>query len=299
VTMPTATIEPSPKRYAVSDRHGRRIGTGELRFVPVGVIKIDPRYQRDRKSAWLSDHLPFDPNKAIALLLSDRAGGPYCIDGQQRLALAEMSGVKEVRAMVITGMSQKDEANLFFEQDERTRLTTWAKWRAALVGERPEEIDITRIVTSSGFRLDNKSANDRTITAIDGVRRVYRLGGEPLLRETLRVINEGGWIGLEKALTGQTIYGVALFLESSEERPQWDPTVLRRAMVLNAPLRLLARSQEIAYKRHAVTSGSATFAEAILAEYDKLVPEDRRLDHLTVGKPHSISGRRPKRPGRP
>lgn len=111
MTMPA--VAATPRRYTVRNKEGEPVGQSEVRRLPVAALKIHHGatvYQRDELRAWVNAHMPFDPHKANVLIVSDRAGGPYVLDGQQRLALARQSGVPSVLCMVIMGMTVQDEA---------------------------------------------------------------------------------------------------------------------------------------------------------------------------------------------
>lgn len=299
MTFPGTTPE-KPRKYVVRNKEGEPVGKGEVRLIPVAALKIHHGatvYQRDELRAWVNAHLPFDPHKAGVLIVSDRAGGPYVLDGQQRLALARQSGILTVLCMVISGMTVQDEAAYFLDQDERTALRTWTKFRAARVAadkhaQGREAAILDRVVRAAGFEIAEHRTTARSISSVDALRRVYLLGGEggeDLLRRTLETIG-GVWLAEDKALHSQTIYGVGLFLDSAADRLDFDQGVVIKVLVANAPLRVYRLAQAIADKRGAVSVSSANFAEALVHEYDKRVSDPaKKLGGLTIR-----SKRRPK-----
>ena len=299
MTFPAMTPE-KPRKYTVRNKAGEPIGKGEVRLIPVAALKIHHGatvYQRDELRAWVNAHLPFEPHKAGVLIVSDRAGGPYVLDGQQRLALARQSGESMVLCMVITGMTVQDEAAYFLDQDERTALTTWVKFRAARVAgdkhpQGREAAILDRVVRAAGFEVAEHRNSARSISSVDALKRVYRLGGEELLRRTLLTIG-GVWLSEDKALHSQTIYGVGLFLDSTGDRGiNLDEAVVVKVFAANAPLRIYRLAQGIAEKRGAVSISAANFAEALVKEYDKRVSDPaKKLGSLTIR-----SKRRPTKP---
>lgn len=285
-------VNDKPRRYAVKVE-GRVVGYGELRRVAVSSVKIDSAYQRDVSREWVQRHLPFDAKQAGALVLSGRAGGPFCIDGGHRLELAKESGEAMINAFVIEGLSQRDEAGLFTRyQRERRNLTSFALFRADRVAGDADTIAMDRVVATSGFTLGKSATTPNTITAIDSVRYVQRIGGDQLLADTLKIVRTF-WIGEEKALSGQVLKGIALFLQSSGDKPTFHQPVLDKYLKATAPVRLLRESQAVAVRRSGAPSvTAANVAEAILEGYNKLVPNDaEKLQPLTIGK-----RRRPDRP---
>ncbi len=284
MVLNSATVT-KPKQYAVK-MNGKTIGLGRLSRVNLNAIKIDSAYQRDISRTWIAQHLPFDQQRAGAIVLSGRAGGPYCIDGGHRLELARESDAYEINAFVIDGLSQVDEARLFTQyQRERRNLTSHALYRADLVAQDSETLEMRRIVDNAGFRLA-KTAGPDNITAIDSVRYIYRLGGSDLLARTLQCARDP-WLGEEKALSGQILKGLAMFLRSANEDPAFIQAHFQAVIHRIAPTKLLRLSQAVAEKRKTVASSSASVAEALHQEYNKSLPRSG-----TPLGPMTISGRR-------
>lgn len=278
--------EERPKRYNVRDKAGVVIGKAELRPVPLNVIKLDSHYQRDLSNDWVRDHLPFDPQRASAIVLSGRAGGPYVIDGQHRVALARADGVTHINAFVIDGLTQREEAGLFTQyQRERRGLTAFALYKADLVAGDEDTIAMDRVVRVAGFSIGKSAKNQNTITAIDSLRYVQRMGGEELLARTLRIIKTF-WIGEEKALSGQVIKGVGMFLASAGEQAAFSQNVFERVLNAIPPVKLLRLSLAVSTKRGAAPAATpANVAEALNEQYNKLVKDQaEQLKPLTIGK---------------
>lgn len=284
MTMPLAVDK--PKRYTVRDRSGEVIGKAELRSIPVETVKLDMHYQRDLSSDWIRDHLPFDPQRSGVIILSGRMGGPYCIDGQHRLALARASGVAKINAFVIEGLTQRDEARLFTQyQRERRGLTAFALYKADLVALDGDTVAMDRVVRVAGFQIGKSAKNPNTIVAIDALRYVQRLGGEDLLGRTLRIVRTF-WIGEEKALSGQVIKGVGLFLDSAGEQSTFSQQVFEKVLNATPPVKLLRLSLAVSTKRGAAPAATpANVAEALNEQYNKLVKDQaEKLRPLTIGK---------------
>lgn len=281
MTMPATNTAPS-KRYVVRDPTGREIGKAELRQVPVAAIKIDSAYQRDVSTHWISQHLPFDERQAGAIVLSGRAGGPYCIDGGHRLALARESGRPTINAFVIDGLTQADEAALFTRyQRERRNLTSHALFRADVVAGDAETLAMVRVVNNAGFQLA-KTTGPMHLTAIDSIRYIHRYGGDDLLARVLDIVKRI-WFDEEKALSGQVLKGLALFLNSAGQEPTFRRESLEKVMKATSPLKLVRLSQAVAAKRSAASSSAANVAEALHEQYNKTVSQDDRLGPLTIG----------------
>lgn len=280
MTMPS--VAEKPRRFVVKV-DGQVVGKAELRTIPVHAIKLDTKYQRDVSAPWVSDHLPFNPQQAGAIVLSARAGGPYCIDGGHRLALARASDVRDIPALVIDGLTQADEARLFTRyQRERRNLTSYALFRADQVAGDEPTLALVRVVHKAGFTLERKGGPNN-ITAIDSLRYIQRLGGEDLLGRTLDAI-KGVWFGEEKALSGQILKGVAIFLRSAGQQPSFRRERFERVMNSLAPSKVIRLAMGIANKRSSANVGPANVAEALHENYNKsLAKGELPLGPLTIG----------------
>ena len=288
--MTLATSDAKPRRM-VMKVDGKILAKGEMRSVPVHVIKVDPKYQRDLKQSFVNDAGPYDPSRATTVVLSSRAGGPYCIDGGHRIAIARASGVSHVNAFVIDGLTQADEADLFVKlQRMRRALSSFDLFRAEDAAGHPETRAMIRVVHNAGFHLVPKAGGSPTaITAIDSVRYIHRYGGDDLLNRTLGLVKEV-WFSEPKALSGPTLKGLALFLHSAGQEPNFRRDRLLAVMRKHGPMKVERLAQGIAMRRNAASVGPGNFAEAIHAEYNRLVAKGE--DPLP---PLKISGKR--RPG--
>lgn len=280
MTMP-ATSE-KPRRFSVK-ADGKEIAKAELRRVPVDIVKTDHRYQRDTSAQWVTAHQPFNPEQAGAIVLSSRAGGPFCIDGGHRLALARADGIHHINAFVIDGLTQADEARLFTRyQRERRNLTSFALFRADVVSGDPETLALVRVVHSAGFTLERKGGPNN-ITAIDSLRVIQRLGGDDLLSRTLDLVNRM-WLGETKSLSGQVLKGLSFFLHSAGQQPSFSRERLERVMTDLAPVKVIRLAAGIADHRRASSVGPGDVAQALYEHYQKsLTKNELPLGPLTIG----------------
>ena len=294
--VPTSAPNGEQRRHLLRDAQGRLIGPAEMRRVPVTAIKVDHAYQRDVVSQWVHEHLPFDEEQAGAVVLSARAGGPYCIDGNHRVELARASGVALVNALVIDGLTQEAEARLFTRyQRERRNLTAHALYRADLVAGDPDTLVIVRIVHVAGFQITKGTvrwtAGTDHISAIDALRWIHRYGGEDLLARVLQTVRRL-WFTEEKSASGQILKALALVFTSASDDPAFKVDIFERMLRENAPLKLIRLSESVAKRRNTATTGAANIAEAMVEQYN------RRLAKGTPPLKLRIGGRQRPRPAR-
>lgn len=274
------------KKYHMKLNGNRTGHSAELREIPVDQIHYDPEYQRPTNQKWITDHQPFLPEQAGTIVVSVRGGRLWCVDGRHRASLADFCGVKTIRAFVITGMTKQEEASLFVKlQRERRSLSAWDLYRAEVAAGEPQTNDMVVALHQSGFRIDQKTGGDpHVITAIDSMRFVYRLGGAPLIGDTLRLVTDSMWLNLERSLSGPILKGLAIFLHSEQERPTYDAERTVKQLRHCAPTFLLLKAQQIAITRRSASVSATNVAEAVLDLYNARLASASKLPGITINQ---------------
>lgn len=238
-----------------------------LTTVKVADLRIDLAYQREPSAAWVEAHRPFDPDKAGAIKVSARANGLWIVDGGGRWSIAKADGVETMAAFVMVDKGQKEEADQFVgaQQDSR-RLTAFDLWRADLVRGEPSVMRIQTVIDRMRFKAGpTHQQGPNTISALVALRSIEKHWGIDILADTLRLVRER-WLTLEKALTGQTLKGLAGFLVLARQDPKYDEERLEDVMLRYAPLTILQKAQELAINE---SSGNAQVRHISLAIADK------------------------------
>lgn len=134
------------------------------------------------------------------------------VDGQHRYAAAKLRDPNAVLvANIHTGLSPRDEAHLFYEIDaKRTRLTGWDRWNARRGAGDPAVLAVESIVEDAGLRVEDSPTNG-SVRCVSTCEKVFKLGGQPLLRETLSLITEVWGVEVE-AFDAPLVHGTALVL---------------------------------------------------------------------------------------
>lgn len=280
MTMPIVNT-PQPRRGKSTPLNGHvEPQGGSARRVPVADIRIDSAYQRDVDSARVNRLVrDFDPQLAGALILSARAGSLWCVDGQHRLQAMKEMGTPQANAVVFTGLTQREEADLFVKYNRnRKGLTAWDLFKAELVAGHEEALAVVTIVAHAGYRID-RQAGPTNIGAVSAIRRIFRLGGEPLLILTLGAIKRN-WSADRNALAGQVIEGLAIFYHSFRSEPQYEDKRTDAILDGYSPSVFQRRAQEIAAERTTNGISAANLAEAIRDKYNERLSPPKRLGSL-------------------
>jgi hypothetical protein len=139
----------------------------------------------------------FDPRLCGVLLVTERNGNIYLIDGQHRAAAAIAAGRNDVPipCLVVDASTYEEEAELFIAANNRSTtvpVTTGEIFHARVEAGDPTAIEVLRIAEEVGLYLDLHMRRDSTldgaVRAIATLVRIYRVGGPEHLRDVLETI---------------------------------------------------------------------------------------------------------------
>lgn len=193
MTEPNSTPKPGPK----IERQAR------LRWVPLHRLIVSDNAQRELKQ-YRVDHLVahFDDEQVGNLVVNERAGRFFIIDGQHRAAaLKEIyDDTHQVQCWSYAGLTEEDEAEKFLKLNDTLTVGAMDKYLVSIEAGRPVETDIDRVVRACGLTVTQQRI-EGGIGAVGTLRRVYVRGGAHVLSRTLRIIDSAyGTAGLEAAV---------------------------------------------------------------------------------------------------
>lgn len=185
-----STPKPGPK----IERQAR------LRWVPLNRMFVSDQAQRELKQ-YRVDHLVahFDHEQIGTLVVNERAGKFYVIDGQHRAAaLREIfDDTHQVQCWAYVGLTEEEEADKFLKLNDTLTVGAMDKYLVGVEAGRAIESDIDRIVRSCGYVVSQQK-DEGTIGAVGTLRRVYERSGAYVLGRTIRMIDGAyGTAGME------------------------------------------------------------------------------------------------------
>jgi len=191
-----------------SSNHGgpadsRVIRRARLQWVPIPLMRVSPRAQRDLNHARV-DRLAahFDVEQLGTPVVSHRDERFWLIDGQHRIEALKAIGYggRQVQCWTYTGLTEAGEAAMFLKLNDTLTVGAYPRFKVAVEAGRPEETDIDRIVRAQGLRI-SIDRSDGGIAAVHTLQRVYRRGGPACLARTLRIVRDAyGDPGLDAAV---------------------------------------------------------------------------------------------------
>lgn len=166
---------------------------GSAEILLIDSINVDGSYQRDLRHDLVNTiGKGWDIVKAGEILVSARADGTlWCVDGQHRMAGAQLAGETEIFAHVIHGLTQEQEAELRLARNDRKSDTIAEKFRARLVMGDQTAHQILELVKQQGTEINLVPNSYHGINAIATVEVLYKIDETGVwLSRTLRVIRE-------------------------------------------------------------------------------------------------------------
>lgn len=207
-------------------QHLQPFESTELEWVRVGDIRYDYSYQRPIKLALVKKIMSsFDPlGFGVAPLSRRHDGQLYGMDAQQRCTAVWRKFGEEaiVPALVMTGLSVSQEADLWMKLNTKTNVTTLEKFRARVIAGDPIAVDIQQIIQNRGLAIGFSGPGK--IQAVGSCEKIYtgyrthlQTHHPDKLGTTLTLLVEN--FGMSKeALNGDLILGVGLILLTYKKR---------------------------------------------------------------------------------
>lgn len=242
-------------------------GTKHLEWVPLAKMRISPRAQRTHNkpsSIQRIDHIAsnFDPDLCGALVVSERDGLYWIIDGGHRyLALLAM-GYEDQQAQcwVYRDLAEEVEADKFLSHNDVKTVSIMDKFRVGVVAKRPVETDIDRIVRAADLSVG--SGLD-SIGCVGALLKVYDHGPR-VLATTLRTVRDSyGTPGFNSKITE----GIGLFIANYENIFDEERLIKSLSGIAGGVNGLSARAEGIR-KQYGVTLSIAV-AAAVVETYNR------------------------------
>ena len=205
--------------------------------VPISACFLDPSYGRPATAAGLAKlRRRWNTRGLGTIYLSLRADGRYAIlDGNHRLTIAREKGVTHVPARVYIDLTPEEEAELFVLFNTQTTAGKIDSFRAMVAAGDDRALAVIEIVGRHGFKLPLEHARAQVnqagyIAATAAVLRIAERDGLAILDQTIAVLVEA-WgretriddrTGLRRAITRESLDGVARFLTRYAKDPRFD-----------------------------------------------------------------------------
>lgn len=191
-------------------------------MVDIHTLSVDPRIQRAEgfdQNRVKRMSTSFDPQAIGTLTISQRPDlSRVIVDGMHRWELLKLLKHLSVHAEVFTGLTLKQEANLFLLKNDGRMPTAISKFKVSVIRGDESSIEIDRIVQENGWQV-YQGVHKGCLTAVATIERIYFTAGgtkskskyPQILDEVLKIVTEA-W-GHDRTATNNAILeGIAQIL---------------------------------------------------------------------------------------
>jgi Family of unknown function (DUF6551) len=182
-----------------------------IQLVPIEAMTTSPAAQRRFSKPQADEYAAHMRLEALGFpVLNHRDGRWYIVDGQHRIAALRLIGFGDLdlECECFEGLSERDEARLFLERNDRKNVTPYEKFRVALTAGLEREHAINDVVQAQGLRVAKGNA-DGSISAVSALVQVYERGGADVLGRSLTILRDA-YGSSHAALSSELIRGLGL-----------------------------------------------------------------------------------------
>lgn len=220
-----------------------------MKNIPVNyeLVKLNDlnmaHYQRPVNLTWCKKKaLEFNKVLLGTILVSRRNGKLYVLDGQHRVTLCKMIGLRELMACVYEGLTYEEEAKIFSKiNGEIIKLKTADIFNAAVEAKDEDALAIKETVENVDFRI-GKASGTNTITAVRELQNIYNKHSNSHLYNTLLLIKRT-WGGERESLSAKTIKGVSEFTKVYEKEYEFSKEIFIKQLSKVTAKQILAESR--------------------------------------------------------
>ena len=191
----------------------------EVRTLAVGMLEVDPKYQRFHDQAWSSKiGRTFNSDLLDTLHVSFRDGHYYIFDGQHRyygvLKRFKDNGYP-VTCKIYHGLSEEEEARLFVLFNiSRKKMPAASLLKAQVAGGDEEAISFLEHTRGAGFVIDpaKRVTCKCGIQAVDKAQKCYQTLGPDNYDRMLKLLM-ATWGGERWTITQNMLGGMCMFIK--------------------------------------------------------------------------------------
>lgn len=218
-------------------------------FYPLDVDKLHlADYQRGLRKQRTKNYAEhYDPDIFGIILVSFRDGMYWVIDGQHRVEVAKIKGIKTVWCQVLTDLTYEQECDKFYKiNDNRLALNANHKFNALVEKRDREAMDIVKALSKYGltFSKEGGTAQDNCVTAVGTLRKIYSdatkegKDGYESLCQVLEIVKKA-WSGGRDSLRRDILRGVSTFIKNYD----YDKNFLIKTLENDTPMGIVAQSK--------------------------------------------------------
>lgn len=176
-------------------KNSQKVGNKVFLEIPLTSMQVDHEmYQRPLQRHVRTIAKNWNDDKCDPLMVNYRTDGYfYLIDGQHRYEAARMRGLESLVCCVFVGLTLKEEADLFTEQNEGTKkLSPFDTYKANLCRGETIDTQIQEVCNKYGIRVE-RGNGIRKLKSVTTARSIIKGSGKNTLEWIFDIFNKCGW----------------------------------------------------------------------------------------------------------
>lgn len=239
------------RRRQEAERHTDVNNSSEITSIPVHKLKVTPTAQRalTRLAEYIAKN--FDKNLFLPIIVSERDGIYYVIDGQHRLYAAKKLFGDDylMECKVIHGLTKIEESELFVKLNSSSKPLLYAdKAKGLFYANDDTMVSLANICKKNGVELgidnDKRAVADGRITAVKALADTYNKIGKEQTDRLVRLLNDT-WDGSYSAFRQEMIKAVGYILSLYSRELDDNKFIKKLAKTTPADLIRMAKSDRI------------------------------------------------------
>ena len=233
----------------------------EVRNLPVGVLEIDPEYQRTLK-LWWANHIAKNFKSILLgiIYVSYRDGHYYVFDGQHRTEAVRIKFNDKntpMTCIVYHGLTKEEEARLFTELNTASKsMSAGELLKAQTVAGEEEVISFLKHTCDAGFIIDSERRVKckYSIQAVNKLQKCFQTLGPNDFDRMLRLLMKT-WDGESWSVTLKMLGGMCLFIKTFGD--QIDDQIFVKQLRLVSDMQMVKKAARFSDESIAVAYASA------------------------------------------
>lgn len=195
--------------------------------IPLHLLSI-PSYQRQKHSAVAKIAAEWNDKKCGAITVSYRDGKFWVVDGQNRVAAANIAGRPSIFSMILTGLTKEEEIEMFVDQNENCKIVSaYDKLRAQADGGMEPGTELLQLCRDANITLKNRGYAAPGVLACAAVlRRCYDRIGKDGIVWIFDVIKSLGWNAVQRGYSAVVLRTLTnMYIQASDKTEAKDRIV--------------------------------------------------------------------------
>jgi hypothetical protein len=183
-------------------------------MLKVSDLKI-AKYQRAPQFSRVKQYSAnFKPSLVGTLIVSQRDGQYWVVDGQHRVLLLKSKEIHYVMCEIHTGLTYEEESLMFIDRNRSRKGVSTIDCELALIEATDENAMLICEILGKHKYIYGRGKSRNSISAIATIKNIYKVMGIDIIDKCLFLIRQC-WDGDSQSTDAEMLMGVSLFIKNN------------------------------------------------------------------------------------